>query len=357
MQKSKPILCFYIGYIVDLNQNTNYGSEIALLNLAAQLVKFYRVYIFGRCTILEIERNGIVFRNSDKLNNFSKTHTIDVMVVSRYVHYFLEFTNRARKTYIWMHDPLSQHYWSGKELPCCAKYLIENIMPTIDGMVAQCTWHKDYILQNYDIDPNKVFTIGNAINADLFGGQVEKQKNRFIWTSNPDRGLSHMLEYFHEIRRRIPDAELYIYRGKEDFTADLLTEMSKYKYIHYMGTLNNSDLIKEFQKSDVWFYPTQWYETFCISALEAQMAGCLCITSDRAALTSIVGERGILLKNTIHSKEYRDEAIRAVVDTLSDEGKKRAYQQHAHEWARDQTWDNRVDKWLQLFGYTTSQLS
>jgi hypothetical protein len=42
---------------------------------------------------------------------------IDVMIISRYVYYFLENTISARKTYIWLHDTLLQPYWNGIALP------------------------------------------------------------------------------------------------------------------------------------------------------------------------------------------------------------------------------------------------
>jgi glycosyltransferase involved in cell wall biosynthesis/GR25 family glycosyltransferase involved in LPS biosynthesis len=357
IKSKKPILCFYIGYTADLNgenfrtKSNVYGSELALIRLAERLANFYDVYIYGACIREELEFAGVKYFNSGSLNDFQKKNTIEIMIISRYVHYFIEFTNRAKKTYVWMHDMSCQPYWNGIEIPKSAKYLMENVMPGIDGLIALTEWHKGFILEHYDVDPNKIFIIGNGINTSLFNEPVQKIKNRFIWSSAPNRGLAKLVEYFHEIRNQIPDATLHIYRGKEDFSQEFLDELAKYDYIYYGGALANELLVKEFQKAEIWFYPTNWLETYCISALEAQMAGCVCVCSNIGALINTVGNRGVLLKSPLYSDQYKYEAINAVVSLLKDENRKKMMADAAKKWATEQTWENRTDEWLQLFKY------
>jgi glycosyltransferase involved in cell wall biosynthesis len=63
------------------------------------------------------------------------------------------------------------------------------------------------------------------------------------------------------------------------------------------------ELAIEYLKSDVWLYPTDFLETYCITAVEAQMAGCLCATVGIGSLEEIVGERGILVVGGDINKE------------------------------------------------------
>ena len=348
------IICFYIGYTHDFNgNNVLYGSELALHKLAEQFVKHGNsVHVFGPCLHKEVDINGVSYRNSNKLESFGKENSIDVMILSRYMVYFLDFKIRSKKTYIWLHDAYIMPWWNGNVLPQWGKYLIENLMPSINGLIVLCDWHKQDVLNRYEIDPNKVFIIGNAINDDIknvkninnISNDIVKQKNRFIWTSAPERGLDKLVKYFHEIKKYITDAELYIYRGKEGFSTELLNEIENCQYIHYKGKMDNNELIKEFYKSDVWFYPTEFHETYCISALEAQLTGCLCITSNIGALSTTVGPRGIIVSN-----DKPEEVVRTVVNILGDTDKKNEYIKKGQEWANSQTWENRVLEWLHLF--------
>ena len=51
VQSNKPILCFYIGYATNIepeednSESKAYGSELALLKLAGQLIKYYNIYV------------------------------------------------------------------------------------------------------------------------------------------------------------------------------------------------------------------------------------------------------------------------------------------------------------------------
>src|SRR5665647_938930 len=173
-----------------------YGSEIALLKLAAEFTKYYKVHIFGPNISNTVTKNDIKFQNSRDLHQFQKQNTIDVMIISRYIHYFIEFTNTAKQTYIWMHDMLIHSAWNFKLMTSDAKHLLENTIDNIDGLIALSPWHKEYILKYYDVDPDKILIIGNAIDPTLFSKPVEKVPNRFIYTSAPNRGLDRLIEYF-----------------------------------------------------------------------------------------------------------------------------------------------------------------
>jgi glycosyltransferase involved in cell wall biosynthesis/GR25 family glycosyltransferase involved in LPS biosynthesis len=357
---SRPIICFYIGYTPDFISSTNgvYGAELALKSLAEELSLTHSVYIFGKC-ISDIKVGNIQFFNSNSLNQFMISHTVDVMIVSRYIHYFIEFHVKAVKTYIWFHDVLAQPSWNGMFLPDNAKFLLQNVIHHIDGIVVLTEWHRNIVRQYYsDIDPSKIFIIGNAIDVSRYDKKVVRVKNRFIYTSNPVRGLKYLVDNFASIRSEIPDAELFVYRGEEDFGDEnqtLLDTIKSTEYIKFMGRVENESLVEHQLKADFWYYPTAWAETFCISALEAMAAGCICITSDLAALKDTIGDRGVLLRENIYSDEYSKEAIEKIIEFSKDEELKETFRNKGVEWAKNQSWPTRVNEWLNMIGYERIQ--
>ncbi len=343
----KQVICFYAGYS-GIKKGLIYGSELAMVNVAERLAKGAEVHIFSFLIEKQWAENGVVYHPAADLRGFKE---IDVLVISRYINYFLEFKNNVKKTYIWLHDICFHPGWQGKHIPDNGKYLIQNLDGGIDGYIVLTEWHKALIHQTYDIPMEKLHIIGNGLNQDHFQGSVKKIKNRFIYTSSPNRGLKQLIEYFHEIRKQVPDATLHIFRGKDDFDQEhlkLLDEIKKYKYIRYGGKLLQKELAKEFQKSDVWFYPTTFPETYCMSGLEAQMGGCACVCTDFAALHNTVGERGILLKEKPYTGAFKEEAIGAVIRLLENEEEKVRLQEAGKKWAQEQNWDNIAQKWADL---------
>ena len=292
-----------------------------------------------------------MFFNSSQYPDFQKGHTIDILIISRYVHYFLEYECTAKQVYIWVHDVVLQSYWQYKILTDASKHLMRNMLPKIDGFVTLCDWHKNHFLNFYELPKEKVFIIGNALDMSLFTSlePVVRERNRFIYTSAPNRGIDKLVEYFHEIKKTLIDATLHIYRGKDDFDAGFLNELTKYDYIKFHGRVPNKTIIQEFRRSDFWLYPTNFCETYCISALEAQMAGCICICTDLAALKTTVGNRGIILKEQPYTDNYKKEVISTTISIALDDKLKQDIRQRSQEWAAVQTWENRAQEWMTLF--------
>ena len=341
------ILCFHVGY-APIDDTINYGSEIALLNLAIQLKNIYRVFIFGHNISRDFELEGINIKNSSSFTDFSSKNDIDIIIVSRYLNAFIYNTLVARKIFIWVHDILFQSSFNGQNLPNNGLDFYNNISHKVDGVIVLSEYHKTVMMQTYKINEDKIHIIGNAINLDLFLPNIERQKYKFIYTSYPSRGLDMLLKIFPLIRAEFPNAELYIYRDHSTFTTLQLEEIAKTDYIFASGFMKNTDLIREFQSSNIWLYPTNFVETYCISALEAQMAGCLCIASPTGSLSEIVGNRGVLIEGDYGTENYINNILKTVRVHLNSD----LYQnkiKRAKEWSLLQNWKSISEKWISLF--------
>ncbi|MEZ4754985.1 MAG: glycosyltransferase, partial [Bdellovibrionota bacterium] len=67
------------------------------------------------------------------------------------------------------------------------------------------------------------------------------------------------------------------------------------------------------------FYPSKSPETCCITALEAQAAGCVVLSSHFGALPETVNDAGLLIRGTPGSPEYLNSYLAAADILLSDD--------------------------------------
>lgn len=86
----------------------------------------------------------------------------------------------------------------------------------------------------------------------------------------------------------------------------------------------------------------------CITAMEAQAAGMRIVTSDLAALSETVGDRGTLLEGSWLDPEYQDRFVEAVVDAMlvTDDSDRRRSMAYARE---NFSWDGVAAEWEGLF--------
>ena len=118
-KKTKPILAFYMGYSESFNgKNYNsknvFGSEINTIKLAESLTHLYNIIIF--VNILEsdeIIHNNISYLQLNKLNIIKH---IDILVIVRYINFFIYYKNQAKKLFIWICDSIINPYYNGIRL-------------------------------------------------------------------------------------------------------------------------------------------------------------------------------------------------------------------------------------------------
>jgi GR25 family glycosyltransferase involved in LPS biosynthesis len=344
-EKEKPLLCFYTGYSTVYTKDDIYGSELSLHNICKRLAKDYRVVVFTENCDLQGNIEGVISLPAQLFEQYQEVNDIDIMIISRYICFFLYHKLKAKKTYIWIHDTTFQPFWNAKILPVNGKYLINNIDNQIDGYVCLTNWHKELISNHYSLDLDKIHVIGHGLDFEKFKNN-KKEHGRFIYTSCPRRGLNKLLKLFPVIHKKYPYTELYIYRGLESFTKEQLNVINSLEYVHYNGCITHEETAIEFSKSDIWFYPTDFLETFCMTALEAQMGKCICITSKLAALEEVVGDRGLLNTGIYNSDEFDSRFLQMIDKVLN--GEYEYLREKAYEWAKKQSWDNISKKWRGL---------
>jgi FkbM family methyltransferase len=345
LDKSKPCICFYVGPSPIFSKE-KFGSELALMYLTQELLHTYNVFVAGDKCDTDQVIDSVNYIHSDSLHN-SK---FDTMIISRYINYFVEFDSKniAKQTFIWIHDVDIHTYWNHTQLPYRSVPLVRNIDHLVSGYITLSIWHKKRIIETYKLDEQKIHIIGNGLYMGTHK-DIKKVSGKFIWVSESNRGLVELISQFPKIIKEIPNAHLDIYRNLPNEIVDAIKSMS---YIHLKGQATNKEILEAFAEAEYWYYPTKWNETYCISALEAQANGCICIASDLAALNTTIGNRGILLKEPIYTEEYWKSGLKSILELEGNPDMKKDIIQKGKEWAKEQTWDNIVLHWLCLLSNT-----
>lgn len=351
------------------------GSETACIEMARELSgRGHRVLVYGECAGKEGNYDGVEYRH---YQNARAPLECDVFISSR-APAILDNpdTVRAKVKLLWVHD-----IHVGPASPQMERWLLR-----FDRIMCLSNWHKDFFLGQYPwLHPDRVVVTRNGIdprrfessrtipvlldNCKVIDTPIDPPKtNRLIFSSSPNRGLDRLLALFHPIRARVPDAELHIYYGFDCWQkfAEMrgaqaeLDEIARYKKaiddavnrggVRWHGRVNQRELAHAFMRSKVWGYPTQFTETSCVSAMEAQAAGCVPVCTPVAALKETV-KHGVFVDDP---QSFVDACARLLTDEphrsrLADAGRKYALE--------NLSWRALAGEWEAMFRRLAGELA
>jgi glycosyltransferase involved in cell wall biosynthesis len=238
------------------------------------------------------------------------------------------------------------------------------------AIVVLTEWHKQHVLKTYPfLKADRIFVIGNGVDLCRFDEQVERNPNRVIYSSSPDRGLDVILEHiWPKVLEEVPEAELHVYYGwnnidkftpmyphLQEFKHKVMSLMVNSKNVTQHGRVDQAVLAKEFQRSSLWLYPTYFTETYCITAVEAQLAGAIPITNHLAGLAETV-KSGVIIDGDVHDSEVQAKYIKATVTLLQQPMKeRRAIHKKVSQHAPAISWDRVAELWAEQFLQETLQ--
>ena len=179
-----------------------------------------------------------------------------------------------------------------------------------------------------------------------------KKPNSIGYFSSYDRGLECLLDMFPRIREQVPEATLDIYYGWNVFDQYHAKNPEKMKWKWQMirkmnqegvtehGRVDHQQLADAMKEIKVWAYPTEFTEIHCITALKAQEAGCIPVTTNVGALQETVVNGTQIDTLKIYTDEAKQaEFVKAVADILNGAGpisdnkvKNRYWSDVARDW-------------------------
>jgi glycosyltransferase involved in cell wall biosynthesis len=353
---NKKTLCIYAGYTPPYNgsnyktQNV-YGSDMNIIRIGELMANKYNfnvyIWLFGlQQSNMELTYNGVHYIDASKLNNFNKQ--IDIMIVNRYLNYFIHFKSKAIKTFLYIQDMCPNYMYNGKELSDYGSNVMYNICNNtiINGIICISDWQKQNVLTHFDISSTPIHIIGNGINSPVPSKNLNKIiTNRFIYCSDPNRGLSLFLDCIIKLQIHIHDCSIVIFRSSE-FDENIRNKLKLIKNKTVYDKVSHDVVIQEFIKADIWFYPTTFLETFCNCAAEAQLYNTICVYNNIGALNTTIGNRGISL-NTNESN-YIQYAVNNLLKLIYNKELKQKLRYIGYEWASQIIFEKKIEEWYKL---------
>lgn len=174
---------------------------------------------------------------------------------------------------------------------------------------------------------NKFYGIENSIHIDLpvriwdYQIDVEKVRNRLIFTSVPDRGLEYVAQTFPKIKEQVPDATLVVtsdYRlwgVPSPMNNQYMQMFMRMEGVEFLGAVPRERLIVEQRKAQIHYYPCIYEELFCIAVAESQIAGTLPITTPTGALGTTC--MGIIIDGDARNPVTQQAFVQTTIETLS----------------------------------------
>lgn len=312
------------------------GSETAVICLAREFARRgHEVFVYSHGQPGRFE--DVTYLHISQLQA-QGVPPCDVHVSSRWVDILFQTPAEALRV-LWLHDIVQQRY---AQLPADLIVCLTEFQANVWELLGN-NW-----------DARRLLICGDGVDTTQFTGFEERDPNRLIWISNPDRGLYIACKIFRDqILPRWPDLYLEVFGRYGVYGWPAETERVHMPpptwledgSIRVREPLPHLGVARELMKSWALWYPTFWPETFCMAALEAQCAGTPVVTSLAGALPETV-KGGIVTSDFTNAVSQLRNKNRW--DKLSAAGKEFAA---THSWpVIAATWERAIAQVMELEG-------
>lgn len=275
------------------------GSEYALLTMCEQWSKE------GHDVCLYNDPKGNTLGlNQKPIRAFQSTASRDVLIIFRSPVFSVE---NAKGLKVW---------WS------CDQRTIgsfSTFSKLVDKIVCISPFHAQYFEETYNIQNTIVIDLPIRIQDFEALNKIEKIKNRFIYTSVPDRGLMNLSYIWPILKSSIPDASLVI---TSDYRLWGIASPNNHQHkivwgaqtdVIFKGAIKRENYLRNLAQAEIHAYPAKAIdaELFCISCAEAQCLGVYPITSDQGALFTT--NMGTIVKGDAEDTNFRMKFINEAI--------------------------------------------
>lgn len=256
------------------------GSETAAIEISKHLkaITGKPVKIFNMRENSLVCESGVEYHSVKVLNEYFTKFKPKVHIAWRHN---TKLTNA--KTYLWCHDLVTQ----GVE-----------VHKNFDKVLCLSNFHKNYVKAMQGVKDEDIILTRNGIDPLRFQDRPQKNENKIIFPSSPDRGLDRAIKIVELARQELPDLELHVFYGFDNLRkygmsemADRLEAMIETRpWVKYYGFTEQKELSRHMMESAIWLYPANFIESFCITAIESLAAGCYPIAREIGALQDTLKE-------------------------------------------------------------------
>lgn len=278
---------------VSQNLSNNIKQEIILLGDKAKITYNHNskiIFLDRYKHIGTINKIIILLKRINKLKSKKKKDHAVFISFMEYPNLLNLLTNKYSTNYISVRNHMSSKYKKGLK-SFLWNYSIKRLYSNADKVIAVSNEIKKDLVDNYQIEQNKVEVIYNSYPVEEIQQQstlpVEKPyKTLFdkptittMGSLTNQKAQWHLIRSFSEVVKKIPDAQLLLLgEGKlESYLKELTIEYNIENNVHFLGFQENP--FKFIARSDVFVFPSL-YEGFPNALAEAMATGVPIIASD-----------------------------------------------------------------------------
>lgn len=231
----------------------------------------------------------------------------------------------------------------------------------IDAIVFVSHWQFLNFRNSFLLPLEKCHVILNAIQEFPIKTKPKNDVVKLIYTSTPWRGLDVLLDSFELLKR--DDVELSIFSstaiyGKDFYQnndrdyVDLYERARQMKGVKYSGFVPNQQIREELLTTDIFAYPSNWVETFCLAMVEAAAAGCRLVVTDWGALPEIAGQFAAytpMQYNKVQLAFEFSKVLNQAIDDIRSEKTQNLLHDQSVYFNKYYGWSARESQWRTLF--------
>lgn len=277
------------------------GAELAILTLCAGWHKNgHRVTLYNSPRV----NNGSSFPQKP-LNLFLPQEDRDILIIFRSPNHR---AINAKGKKIWFS---TDQYTIGD---------FREFSQHVDKIVTISPFHADYFRDNYRIE--NTITIDLPVRTWEYEQPIEKVKNKLIFCSVPERGLSILADVYDILKAKVPDLSLTItsdYRLwgiASPLNEHFITRFIGKDGVRFLGAVSRQQLIREQLSSEIQAYCCTYDELFCYAVAECQVAGNYPVTSAMGALRTT--NMGTQISGVVGSGEWKQVFVESIVHALNN---------------------------------------
>ena len=341
----------------DIEKRGMGGSETFIVEISKyirQMGDYDEVVVFCNCEERE-EYRKVMYRPLIEYNAYLEEFEVESVVVSRYPEYLpvLYSHGNVKSVYLILHDLIPEGEIITRDVKLKKIFLLSD-------------YHCSFFNNMFPIlsDLTEKFEYGIDVEKFLVSEKTatKKVKNRFIYSSFANRGLLYLLEMWRDIRKVLEDATLFVHCDVENAWLNKICreDMSQIKSllydlrdegVVYKGWTSKKELSESWGEASVWFYPTTFLETFCLTALEAAVSKTLAVSFPIGSLVETIGDRGLLINRNVTTVEGREMVLGELFSLLLGDSRRREEMiERNYNWGQKKTWEERGEAFMRILG-------
>lgn len=298
---------------------------------------------YGQNLYEEIAQYALVAMDLCKRKDFDIIHSHDWLTYPAGIA-----AKKISKKPLVIHVHATEFDRSGNNINKTVYNIEKSGMQNADRIIAVSNLTKNIIVNKYNIDPNKISTIHNAV--DPFEEIITTKKSiddnivTFLGRVTHQKGPSYFIKAAYKVLKKVPNVR-FVMAGDGDLLNSMILYAAKLKIghrFHFTGFLKGNDVKKMFAMSDVYVMPSV-SEPFGISPLEAMNSNVPVIISKQSGVSEIL--------NYALKVNYwdTDEMANAIYATLKYKGIKEMCDKYSLKEVNSLKWENAAAKLIKVY--------